>query len=150
MTEFDELEKELGSIRPRQPSAELKLRIAEGLKLSAPSLRRTAPRRFRRRAAMIGGLAAACLAWIVIVRDRLRPPEPGPRSAAQGSQAAIAFDAESPSIWSYRSALVRSPDSLDVVLDRHAVAKRDLQLGHPNVHAFARFDSDINNSLGEL
>jgi hypothetical protein len=150
MTEFDAFETELAAMRPRQPSDGLKTRIAERLASSPPRSIQPASRRAQRRVAFFGGLAAACLAAIVVWREFTPPVEPEPRHVSHDFLVATAFDSDSPSVWSYRKALNHSSESLAELLDRHSVKKHDSNAGYVHVHAFARLDSNINGLLGEL
>jgi hypothetical protein len=149
MTEFDVLETELAAMRPRQPSDELKTRIAERLASSPPRSTQPPSRRVQRRVAMIGGLMAACLAAIVIWRELIPGTEHVPPQAAQDLLVARALDLGSPSVWSYRKALTYSSDSLAELLDQHSIKEPGSNGEHVSVHAFARFDSNINDLLGE-
>lgn len=150
MTEFDALETELAAMRPQQPSDGLKSRIAERL-ASAP-LRSTQPpsRRVQRRVAIIGGLAAACLAAIVIWREFIAGTEHRRPQAPYDSLVARALDSDSPSVWSYRKALTHSSESLAELLDQHSVKEPSSDAGNVHVHAFARLDSNLNDLFGEL
>jgi hypothetical protein len=149
MSEFESLEKELAEIRPRQPSAELKARIAERLQPSTRSIE-TAPRRVQIRVAVVRGLVAAGLAAIVFWLGRISRIESQPQDPTQQLPMASAFDFDAPSAWSYRAALGQSPDSLEALLDRPSAGGRPFGSGHLNVHAFARIDSDMNDKFGEL
>jgi hypothetical protein len=149
MTEFDALETELAAMRPRQPSDGLKSRIAERLASSSPRSIQPPSRRVRRRVAMIGGLAAACLAAIVIWRELIPGAENWPQQVSQDLFVAGAFNSDSPSVWSYRKALTHSSESLAELLDQHSAKEPGSNAGYVPVHAFARLDSNINNLLGE-
>jgi len=150
MTEFDALESELAAMQPRQPSDGLKTQIAERLALSAARSIEPESRRVQRRVAIIGVLAAACLAAIVVWRDFTPPMEPEPQQVSHDLLVATAFDSDSPSVWSYRKALTQSSESLGELLDQHSDKKHDSNAGRVHVHAFARLDSNINDLLGEL
>lgn len=149
MTEFDALETELAAMRPRQPSIELKSRIAERLASSSPRSIQPRSRRVQRRVAMIGGLAAACLAAIVIWRELIPGTEHGPSQVSNDLLVTTAFDSDSPSVWSYRKALTHSSESLAELLDQHSVQEPGSNAGYVPVHAFARLDSNVSDLLGE-
>lgn len=148
MTEHDTLEAELAALRPREPSAELRQRIAT--LLASPS----SVRRARQRVsvlwsgALAGGLAAACFAALVLWRGEEREIEAETPAARFEPVAATAFDEALPSIWSYRSALTRSPEGLDDLLDKHGA--RTLRPERARAFVFARFDSELNARFGEL
>jgi hypothetical protein len=150
MSEFDALEKELAEMRPRQPSSGLKSRIAGQLEPSTERLIRTTPRRVRIRVAMIGGLAAAGLAAILFWWGRVPRIRSDPPISPDELLLATPLDPYAPSVWSYRSALARSPVSVESLLDRHSIEGRAGKSVDMNINAFARFDSDLNDSFGEL
>jgi hypothetical protein len=150
MSEFESLERELAEMRPRQPSAELKARIAERLAPSTQGSIQTAPRRVRMRFAIIGGLVAASLAAVVIWRGRGPRVESDPQTMPVESLLAASLDPGAPSAWAYRSALVSSPVSVESLLDQHSAHGRAAKPVKLNVNAFARLDSDMNKLFGEL
>jgi hypothetical protein len=149
MTEFDALETELAAMRPRKPSGKLKTRIAEQLTSAPPRSIQTPPHGVQRRVAIIGGLAAACLAAIVIWRELIPAMENGPPQASHDLLVARAFDSGSPSVWSYRKALTQSSESLAELFDQHSAQEPGSNARHVPVHAFARLDSNINDLFGE-
>ncbi len=148
MTEFESFEAELASLRPRQPSAELKSRIAISLESTTPSPIKATSRRAEMRVAVFGGFVAAGLAAIVFWRGRVPHTESDSQTMPDESLLAQPFNPDAPSAWSYRSALVRSPISIESLLDQHSVAGRATKLGDLNIHAFARLDS--NDLFGEF
>jgi hypothetical protein len=150
MTEFDALESELAAMQPRQPSDGLKTQIADRLASSPPKSIQPASRRAQRRVALFGGLAAACLAAIVIWREISPAVELAPPQVSHDFLVATAFDADSPSVWSYRKALSQSSESLGELLDQHSDKTHNSNAGHVHVYAFARLESNINDLLGEL
>jgi hypothetical protein len=149
MTEFDALEIELAAMRLRQPSDELKSRVAERLASSSPRSIEPPSHRVQRRVAIFGGLAAACLAAIVIWRELIPATEYRPPRASDDLLVARALDLDSPSVWSYRKALTYSSESLAELLDQHSVQEPGSNAGYVPVHAFARLDSNINDLMGE-
>jgi hypothetical protein len=150
MTEFEAFEAELAGLQPRQPSAELKSRIAGSLELATPSPIRATPLRIKMRVAFIGGLVAAGLAAVVIWWGRVPRTGPDPQTMPGDSLLAQPFNSDAASVWSYRSALVRSPVSVESLLDRHSVARAAATSRDLNIYAFARLDSYTNDLFGEL
>jgi hypothetical protein len=150
MTEFESFEAELAGLQPRQPSAELKSRIAESLELATPSPIKPTSRRVEMRVVIIGGLVAAGLAAVVIWWGRVPRIEFDPQATPVDSLVAQPFNPDAPSVWSYRSALVRSPISVESLLDQHSVAAAAATSGGLNIQAFARLDPDTNDLFGEL
>jgi hypothetical protein len=151
MSEFESLERELAEMRPRQPSVELKARIADRLSSPAP---RFAPavvtRRVRMRFAIGGALVAASLATIVFWWGRVPRVASDPQTMPVESLLATPLDRGAPSAWTYRSALVHSPVSVESLLDQHSVKGRAAKSVGLSVNAFARLDSDKNELFGEL
>jgi hypothetical protein len=170
MTDDDRFELELAALRPRSPSAELKRRIAEEL-AGTPSdngqpsstcwwincrswfatplpVPHSSPARGYKAALVAGTLAASLLAAIVW-RGR------GPADEMQlvptlEASVTTAFDGRSPSIWTYRSALLQSPDSLNDVLNEHDAHTLEHKAGGAPDLLAARFNSDLDSFLGEL
>ena len=145
----DPLETELSAIRPREVSPGLRGRIAERL---------ADPPRARRgtwRLALVGGLAAACLAAVllrwggghgggagptpVVVRPEPAPPDP---------VKAEVEDVE-PTLLAYERALARSPDDLDALLSRRAAATPGSHPEPARFGAFSRSDAMLRTLLGE-
>lgn len=148
MTEFDPLELELAAMRPREPSAGLKRRIAS--QLAAMPLRQPAHghRQVWRGAAFVGGLLAASLAAVVAWRGGIQNVTPQPDRTLEANLT-MAFDNSSPSWWSYRSTLSRAPEALDELLDRHAAETLEHKAGGAPVAVLARWNSEIDSLLGE-
>jgi hypothetical protein len=140
----DPLEAELASLRPRDVSPGLRQRVALRLAESRP--RRA---RWLWTFALAGGLAAACVLAVLLLRRANGPSvEPGPIAevprAARG-----AGDDSLPTVQVYQHALARSPEELDALLDRHAVraARSDPRAAH--IHAFPRSDVETRALIGE-
>jgi hypothetical protein len=150
MTEFEALEAELAGLRPREPSAELKSGIADSLERATPSPVKTTSRRVEMRVAIFGGLVAAGLAAIVFWWGRAPHIGSAPQTMPDESLLAQPLNPDAPSVWSYRSALVRSPMSIESLLDQHSAEGRATKPGDLNIHAFARLDSNTNDLFGEL
>jgi hypothetical protein len=140
----DPLEAELAALRPQEVSPGLRRRLARRLAEAPP-----AKGRRRWRLALAGGLAAACLAvvllwWANTRRDQPKPvvgkPRPQPRARVA--------DAE-PTVRDYQRALARSPEDLDVLLNRQAkVAPKPRPESVP-LRAFTRSEAALNALLGE-
>ena len=60
------------------------------------------------------------------------------------------FDKMVPSVWSYRSALSRSTQTLEDLLSRHAAQTLEHKSGGAPDLLAARFNSDPDSFLGEL
>jgi hypothetical protein len=148
MSEFESLERELAEMRPRQPSAELKARIADRLALSTRGSIQTGPRRVGFRVAIVGGLIAASLSAVVFWWGRVPRVGSDPQTMPVESLLATPLDPGAPSVWAYRSALVHSPVSVESLLDQHSVKGRAAQSVALSVNAFARLDSDISKLFG--
>jgi hypothetical protein len=170
MTDDSQFEQELAALDPRRPSAELQRRIAEDLVAAPPDylasphrLSRTinlnsyhaplpVPHRDRARgyaAALVGGLLAASLLALIVWRGGGQVDEAPPAPTLESSIAA-AFDKSSPSLWSYRSALFHSSDSLEDVLNKYDANTLEHKAGGAPGLLAARFHSDIDSFLGEL
>lgn len=113
--EFDDLESELSSLRPRQPSDGVRRGIADRL-AREPSRTTTASTRVWR----IAIVAVALAASVVIVAYSWRPwedvPAPAPNPIARVEQ----VDTAPPPTWmAYRQVLGTSDESLDELLDHH-------------------------------
>jgi hypothetical protein len=125
----DAFEVELSALRPRTVSPALRERI--GRELARP------PRPWRGIAA---GLAAVILGVLTLAlslhRDE-QPPTSAPPPASESEEAP-------PTLQAYRSALFRSPEELDALLEKHAASRRPAD-DRP-LHAFDR--SNLA-SLGE-
>ena len=145
MIERDPLEDELAEMRPRNPSLQLKHRIAE--QLDSPAIGRL-PSRYRRSAILVG-LVITGIAMVFLYWPQSKPVIDPPESIAT-PEPFESLDESLPSLWSYRSAMTRSPQSLDALFDRYAVP--DTQLNREQIRAFpfARFDSVPIPSPGEL
>jgi hypothetical protein len=150
MTEFDSLERELAAMRPRQHSAELNSRIAASLEPAMTRPMRSTRQSAGRRVAMIGGLVAACLAAVAIWLANRSQVDTHSQDGRPESLLATAFDPTFPSVWTYRHAVIHSPDSLDALLERHAKVTRESRRDSMPLHAFARLDSKTNDNSGEL
>jgi hypothetical protein len=150
MSEFETFEAELAGLEPRQPSAELKSRIANRLESTIPSSVKSTSRRVEMRVAIFGGFIAAGLAAIIFWWGSAPHAGSDPRTMQDESLLAQPFNSDAPSVWSFRSALVRSPMSIESLLDQHSADGVVAKSGNLNIHAFARLDSNTNDLFGEL
>ena len=127
---IDPLEVELAAMQPREPSSELKSRIAERLAADNPAISPTSRKPIARwlaiqamyAAALATSLVVAALLWrgqrttiVELPRDRDEQPTAPLASALNDSL---------PSVWTYERALARSADDLDAALTKHASAGR--------------------------
>ena len=113
----DPLETDLAALQPRPVSPELRRRVA--VRLGAPLARH----RWVWGLALAGGLAAAGLTALftpwpkspaATVPPAVVPPRPPPWNRRA-----------EPELLAYQQGLARSPEDLDALLDRHAVAGRN-------------------------
>ncbi len=141
-----ELAAELAGLRPLLPSAGLRQRIAESL--AEP----VAPRRSRGPlwiAALCGPLAAVLTYFLLsgLSQPIQRPELPDFHTEAA---TAAAFDSQLPSVWSYRQSINQSAAELDALLDKYALDSLTPRPQCAGAFGFARFDSQLENFLGEL
>jgi hypothetical protein len=142
----DPLEEELLSLRPHEPSPGLRRGVAERL-AHAPS---ATPRRLWW-LAVSGGLAAACLAAVLLwwwggrggTGRELEQADNTPRPAPP-----VVVEDAAPTLLAYQRALARSPEDLDALLDKHAVAPESNHEPEP-IHAFTRSDEALRTLLGD-
>jgi len=153
MNEHKEFEAELAALQPIQPSAELKLRIAQ--RLDEPITAASGLRRSRGPLwlAAICGPIAAVLTWFLLTggSDETDPVTEPPDQYMQAA-AAAAFDNDLPTLWSYRQAIGQSSAELDALLDKHAQHSSEPkpQRAGAFVSVFARSDSQLEDLLGDL
>ena len=151
--QFDPLEAELRALAPREPSAELKERIANRLAplVAIRSARLWITKRITVRLALAGGMIAAGLTIAILLRqgsDRIADAEP--LDLPYRPPVATAFDDALPTVWTYRRALGRSPQELDALLDRHATLNPPTSPELARIHAFTHFDNQPQPFPGEL
>jgi hypothetical protein len=139
----DPLEAELAALRPPEVSPELRRRIAQRLAGAPP----TRPRR-PVWLALAGGLAAACLAGILLGWGGGRRHEPGPNDRPQPAPPALVED-PGPTLLACERALARSPEELDALLDKDAGVAPGPQPEPVRIGAFGRSDLDLQALLGE-
>jgi hypothetical protein len=140
----DPLEAELTALRPREVSPGLRQRVAERL-AEFPTVKSIRPWRL----ALASGLAAACLAVVLLWRegggggisdlDPVLPPQPPPSVVEQR-----------PTLLAYERALGRSPEALDALLSKHAVTSPESNADVVHVGAsFMGSDAALHALLGE-
>jgi hypothetical protein len=149
MNEYDSLELELSSLRPRGMSAAAKERIAERLGASPLNDRPPMWSSAWLRGAVVIGAIAASVAVVVLWRGGARPNAPDMSVEEPNPGLAAAFDRSLPSIWSYRQALMHSPEAWDGMLDAHSMRSLQLDQSAPPA-VFARFAFQTSPSSGEL
>jgi hypothetical protein len=141
----DPLETELRAFHPPEISAELRQRIAWQL------ARSSARRKPQRRAIVLsGGLAAACLAGLILWWERGHGTSGPPVIAGPRNTPAIHPDDALPSLRVYRQALARSPEDLDALLDKHAARGFGPNPQLVRIRAFTRPDPEGKPTSGEL
>jgi hypothetical protein len=147
MIEHERFEQELGALRPREPSAELKRRIANRLAATPAHPAKEQPP-FWRGSALVGGLLAASLAAIVAWQVG-RPTTNEAPAASLDVDVAYVFDESLPSLWTYRRTLSQEAQSVNRLLDRHASGRHE---SAPAAAAFmvARSGFDVDRITGEL
>jgi hypothetical protein len=127
---FDPLEAELAALRPREPSPDLKSRIAERLAADGlanpPTTGKPIARWLAIQAINAAALAASLVMAALLWRGQ-RPTiveRPDDKAVQPIAPIAIALDRSLPSVWTYERALARSAGDLDAALDKHASAGR--------------------------
>lgn len=158
MNDFhDPLESELAALRPREPSPELAERIGERLNRANEPLSRRPKAAYRPWAAGLSvalAVTAACaFVALVLPRGGDGPPvaEHPDAEAFEAPQplVASAFDETLPTLWQYRTAISRSPNELDAVLDKHSLPNSEPKPQRARNYAFSRFHPEAD-PLGEL
>jgi hypothetical protein len=166
----DFLETELSALRPRAVSPELRRRIAEQLEKresreaeNRALEKRTASPRFgspifRRQLALGGSLAAAgLLIYLWWGAGRGVDPQtssvrtlPPPR--VEGTHDDVregAVNDSVPTLLAYQRALARSPEELEVLLDRHALAAPASDPELIRIGGLTRSDAALHTLLGD-
>jgi hypothetical protein len=137
----DPLEAELAALRPHGVSPELRRRVSE--RLAEPPFH---GRRWRRRLALAGGLAAAGLATLLLgwgggwPGHTIAPPPPAPAARVEDPN---------PTVLEYERALARSPEELDALLDKEAGLAPGTDPNPVPGGAFPRSDAALHTLLGE-
>jgi hypothetical protein len=150
MTEkHDSLQADLSALRPQPVSAELRRRIAERLAAQPVPVRR----QWTWRRALAGSLAAASLAaivgWWIFAWMGGRNVNAPPELARIQPGIAAEADVAPPTLLAYQRALARSPEELDVLLNRHALATPYPEPQPVPVGAFTRSEAALHALLGD-
>jgi hypothetical protein len=140
----DPLEAELSALRPLEVSPELRRRIAERLADSPPAKYRPAWR-----FALVGGLAAACLAAVLVRWGGGGGVKPTPIVVAVPPAQVVDVERSGTTLLAYQRALARSPEELDALLDRDAANAPDRSPELMRICAFTRSDAALHALLGE-
>ncbi len=138
----DPLEAELSALRPREISTGLRRRVAERL-ADPPHVKRRIWR-----IALAAGLAAACLAAILLRWGGGRGPVSDPAPIVIRPRPAAEDDPEL-TLLAYELALSRSPEELDDLLARQAVCAPEPHPELARIGAFTRSDAVLRTLLGE-
>jgi hypothetical protein len=140
----DRLEAELAALRPHDASPELRRRIADHRAHSTP------PGSRRRWGLIIAsGLAAACAAATLLHVGGSRLVEPEQPIVRVPPVPPVEVEDSRATRRAYQRALARSPEDLDALLDRDAMAfqKPNPELGR--IRASSRSDAELRALLGE-
>ena len=141
----DQLEAELAALRPHDASPELRQRIADHRIHSMP------PRsRWPWGLTLAGGLAAACAAAAIL-------PHLGSSRRVEPEQTIVRVQPVPPvkveelgrTRLAYQSALARSPEDLDALLDKDAMAAQRPNPKLARIYASNRSDAELRALLGE-
>jgi hypothetical protein len=145
----DPLEAELSALRPQPVSPGLRRRVARRLGDDPRGL--TPPARHRRRwwFALAAGLAAACLAAVLLWWGSGRRTEPEPIVVQPRPRPPSRVEGAEPTLLAYQRALARSPEDLDALLDKQAVAAPEPNPELVRIRAFTRSDAALHALLGE-
>jgi len=144
MNEHDPLEAELAALQPRDPSPQLRQRIAEQLTVARPRQDHSNSCQIWWNGAIAGGLIAACLVTgLLLLRPTSRNNEEGELTAVRPQLDIFAvFDNALPTVWSYQRALAHSPQDLEALLEKHAAVSPshvDAAPRHLFIHSDAQF-----------
>ncbi len=116
--EFDDLESDLDSLRPRQPSERVRRGIADRLAQEP-----TQPATARSRIWRIALVALALATSIAVVFYSLRPSGQSPEAVPDPIVTVEPTETTPPPTWlAYRQVLGRSDEGLDDLLDHHGVS----------------------------
>jgi hypothetical protein len=148
MTDHDALEIELAAMKPREPSAKLRERIACRLAETGDHRAQDHPTVWRG-IALVGGLLAASLAAIAAWHAGKEQTSPGP-AATPARHVTMAFDRSSPSLWSYRMAMRQSSEAVDRLLDEYANRTLANKSGGAPDFALVRLNFNNDSFAGEL
>ena len=140
----DPLEALLSALRPHEVSPGLRQRIAERLGDSSPK-KRQRPWRI----ALVGGLAAACLAAVLFRWGGDRGVEPGPIAGQPQPAPPVMVVDSGFTLLAYQRALARSPEDLDALLAKDAVVAPESNPELVGICAFTRSDVALHALLGD-
>ena len=140
----DPLEAELSALRPLEVSPDLRRRVAE-LLFEAPPASPWRPWRL----ALVGGLAAACLAAVVVRWAGGRRVGPDSVVVHPPDAPAASVEDAGPSLLAYERAFARSPEELDALLNKHALVAPESKPELVRVCAFVRSDAELLTLLGD-
>jgi len=145
----DELEIELATLRPYEPSRSFEQRIANALMVPHHRRRNRTLDSLLRAGIVAGGLVAASVVFM-LGRGDVGPS--GPAGISEISHAALrsAWDEQTPSLWVYRQASLRSTSEFDALLDRHARGRSDSTSDPTHRSLFLLMDHELNSPSGEM
>jgi hypothetical protein len=101
------------------------------------------------RIALAGGLAAACLATVLFRWEGDRDVEPGPVVVLPQSTSPVMVVNSGFTLLAYRRALAQSPEDLDTLLDKDAMAAQKPGPELVRICASNRSDAELHTLLGE-
>ena len=140
----ERFETELASLRPHDASQELRQRIADHrTKVLAPIIR------WRWRLTFATGLAAACLAVILLWLGSER--RIGPKEIVVQSHPLVPNQAQAlePTLLEYQRALACSPEELDALFDKYALLTSEPHPELARIGPVTRSDASLHALLGE-
>jgi hypothetical protein len=142
--EFDPIEGELHSLRPREVSSKLLQQIRRdlaGKSLQAPGFR------WRWLMAPVGALAAALLLLHFFGRGHVQKEIP---SRVIADVPAAIQPTEMPTLWAYEQALSDSPETFDSLFEKRALKSAPAGGASPPPRAFAWTFQDVSSWIGEF
>ncbi len=142
----EDLEAELAALRPHDATPGLRRRIAGHQARS-----RSPSSRSRWGLALASGLAAACAVTVLLRWGGVRNLEPAPHVVLTQSELAppVAVDDAGSTFLIYRNALSRSPEDLDALLARDALATRESNPELVQISAFTRSATALQSLVGD-
>jgi hypothetical protein len=140
----DSLEEELSSLQPHGPSSELRRRIAERLAEPVPGSRWRSWKSSLALSAAAACLAVFCWPWIAG-----HDGNKNPKHVAIHANAAAATGVLKPTLLAYQRAWNRSPEELEVLLNRQAIVTPDRDPELVRIGAFTRSDAALHALLGD-
>jgi hypothetical protein len=140
----DPLEVELSALRPQEITAELRRRVAQRLADA-----QAAKRRWGWRLVLAGGLAAACLAGILLWWAGGRREEPQSIAVQPRPAPPRKVEDPNPTLLAYQRAFARSPEELNALLDKQAVAAPESNPEVGRIGAFTRSKAALHSLLGD-